>query len=234
VTKPNLVLKKGEGLLKKSIVSLIALTVTALMIGTALAAGNGLIRLDPHGSYYPEAVMLESPATFNVYIQSGPDAIDPHIFLVMTESCYEGLTSDVTVDWENGGSPDLTITSWTIADNNGDKVPPGCVSGADYTVASLKDHLDTDEPIYWAFEPFLSGPITETPQEFTVTLESNDPRMMVYALGKVEGSELFSNKVPPTQPGFVVPEVPTALLAIASMGAFAMYALIRKRNLKLS
>jgi hypothetical protein len=218
--------------LKKSIASLIAISVAALMIGSALATGSGLIRLDPHGSYYPEAVILESPATFNVYIQSGSDAIDPHIFLVMTKSCYDGLTSDVTVDWGGGGSPDLTITSWTLADDNGDKVPPGCESGTGYTVASLKDHLDTDGPVYWAFEPFLAGPITVTPQEFTVTIESTDPRMMVYALGKVEGSELFSNRVPPTQPGFVVPEVATVLLSAASLSAFAMYALLRKRTVK--
>jgi hypothetical protein len=218
--------------LKKSIVTLTVLLVAALMIGTALAAGNGLIRLDPHGSYYPEAVMLESPAAFTVYVQSGPDATDPHIFLVMTESCYEGLTSDVTVDWGAGGLPDLTITSWTLADDNGDKVPPGCASGTGYTVASLKDHLDTDGPVYWAFEPFLANPISETPQEFTVTLESTDPRMMVYALGKAEGCDLFSNRVPPTQPGFVIPEGTTIALAVASLSAFAMYALLRKRTLK--
>ena len=218
--------------MKKSVASLVILSIAALMIGTALASGEGLIRLDPHGSYYPEPVMLESPATFGVYIQSGPDALDPHIFLVMTQSCYNGLTADVTVDWEGGATPDLTITAWTMADDNGDKVPPGCLSGVAYTVASLKDHLGTDEPVYWAFEPFLAGPITETPQNFTVTLESTDPRMMVYALGKAEGEELFTNKVPPTQPGFVVPEVATVLLAAASLSALGVYTLLRKRALK--
>jgi hypothetical protein len=218
--------------MKKSLASLVILSIAVLMIGTALASGEGLIRLDPHGSYYPEPTMLESPATFSVYIQSGPDALDPHIFLVMTNSCYIGLTADVTVDWENGATPDLTITTWTMADDNGDKVPPGCHSGVAYTVASLKDHLDTEEPIYWAFEPFLAGPITETPQNFTVTLESTDPRMMVYALGKDEGDELFTNKVPPTQPGFVVPEVATVLLAAASLSALGVYTLLRKRALK--
>ena len=217
--------------MKKSLVSVVIISLAALIIGTTLAAGQGLIRLDPHGSYYPEPVMLESPATFTVWVQSGPEAIDPHIFLVMTDSCYQGLTS-VTVDWPGGSDPDLTVTSWTKVTTQ--KVPPGCHSGVDYTAASLKDHLSTEEDVWYAFEPFLAGPITETPQPFTVTLESTDPRMMVYALGKAPGETLFTNRVPPTQPGFVVPEVATILLAAASFSAFAVYALLRKRTPKTS
>ena len=150
----------------------------------------------------------------------------------MTEASFEGLTGDVTVDWPGGATPDLTIpnNAWKMETDNSVKVPPGCDSGTGYTVASLKDHLDTTGAIYWVFEPFLAGPITETPSEFTVTLDSTDARMMVYALGKAEGSDLFSNRVPPTQPGFVVPELATVLLSAASLSALGIYALVRKRK----
>ena len=211
--------------MKKKFISLVLIMMVTLLISPVFA--EGLIRLDPHGSYYPEAVMLTSPATFNVYVESGGDALDPHIFLVMTESCYDGLTGPVTVTWDGGSA---TISTWTKETVNSITVPPGCHSGTDYTVSSLKDHLSTTEAIYWAFEPFLSGPITTTPTEFTVTLTSKDPIMMVYALGKAEGDTVFSNRVPPTQPGFVVPELAPILMAIASFSALGMYALKRKRQ----
>ena len=49
--------------------------------------------------------------------------------------------------------------------------------GAAYTVASLMDHLGTTEHIWWAFQPFLSGDITETHTSFTVTLDSSAHRI---------------------------------------------------------
>jgi hypothetical protein len=214
--------------MKKSLATLIVIAVAAVLVMPVLAAGQGLIRLDPHGSYYGMAVMQSSPATFGVYVESGPDALDPHLLLVITEATYAGLGS-VTVD----GVP---VTTWNgPVSDNGVKLPPGCESGADYTVAALKDHLGTDGPIYWAFVPFLGGaPITQDPTEFEVTLDSSDPemRLMLYALGKSEMDGLFSNKVPPTQPGFVVPELATVLLSLSSISALALYAVIRKRKAK--
>lgn len=221
----------GGRIMKKAIGLFVAIALVSVLCSTALAQGQGLIRIDPHGSYYPEAVMLSSPATFTVYVESGGDAYDPHIFLVMTESSYNGLTGDVTIDWGDGPSPDLTITSWNMETDNSVKVPPDTDSGVGYTVASLKDHLDTDGPIYWAFEPFLDSSITETPTEFTVMLPSDSPRMMVYALGKAEETDtLFSNRVPPTQPGFVIPEVGTLLMALASLSAFVIYGIKRGKK----
>jgi hypothetical protein len=53
--------------------------------------------------------------------------------------------------------------------------------------------------------------------------------MLVYAIGKTEGSTLFDSKVPPTRPGFVVPELGHVLLALASFSAFALYAVKRRK-----
>jgi hypothetical protein len=211
--------------MKKIIISLVIMAFLALTVSPVLA--EGLIRISPHGSYYGEPVMLTSPATFNVYIQSGPDATDPHIFLVMTEACYNGLTDDVEVNWTKNDV--ITITAWNKETDNSVKVPPGTTNGVGYTVASLKDHLGTTEPIYWAFAAFLDGPITETPVPFTVTLPSTDARMLVYALGRSSDS-LFDNRVPPTQPGFVVPELIPILLMLASFVAFALYAVRRRKS----
>lgn len=208
-------------------VMVIALTI---FIGPVLAA---TIRIEPHGSYYGLPIMLSSPATFNVAVVGGADnpTTDPHIFLVMTNTSYNSLTGDVVVDWIGGSPTTVTMTPWTKETDNSVKVPPGTDSGTGYTVALLRSHLNTTEPIYWAFEPFLGGmDITETPIEFTVTLPATEPRMAVYALGKTGDSEQFNNRNPPTQPGFIVPELGTALLAAASFGALALFALKRKRQ----
>ena len=211
-------------------------------VGPVFAPGAGTVRLEPHGSYYGLSVMLESPATFNVTVQSGGDpTCDPHIFLVMTAESYNGLTSDVTVNWTN--SVDLTITGWTMETENGNKVPSGVPihSGTGYTVASLKDHLNTTGPIYWSFNPILDGSaLTQNKQEFTVALPSTAPRMLVYVLGKnaeydndivvCPGAQSeFDNRVPPTQPGFVIPEISTVLLAGAAFAGFGLFVLRKKR-----
>jgi hypothetical protein len=208
----------------------IAIISLALVTSPALAAS---IRIQPHGSYFGLPVMLSSPATFYVNLtagQAGNPTTDPHIFLVMTETSFNSLTGDVTVSWNNG-TESVTITSWTMESANSVKVPPGCEPGTGYTVAALRDHLNTTEPIYWAFAPFLDGMnITHTAIPFTVTLPATAPRMAVYVLGKTVGSELFDNRNPPTQPGFVVPEPATIVAASLSMVALLGYAMLKRKR----
>ncbi len=228
--------------MRKIVLLVSAFLLLLFTVGPVFAQGAGTVRLEPHGSYYGLSVMLESPATFNVTVQSGGDpTCDPHIFLVMTAESYSGLTADVTVNWTN--SVDLTITGWTMETENGNKVPTGVPihSGTGYTVASLKDHLNTTGPIYWSFNPILDGSaLTQTKQEFTVDLPSTAPRMLVYVLGKnaeydndlvvCPGAESeFDNRVPPTQPGFVIPEVPLGTIGSISAAFIALALLARKK-----
>lgn len=228
--------------MRKYLILTSVLVLLTFMSIPVFAQGTGTIRLEPHGSYYPNPVMLDSPATFNVSVQSGGDpTCDPHILLVMTSDSYDGLNGDVTVNWTN--AIDLTITTWTMETENGNKVPSGVSihSGAGYTVASLKDHLNTSDPIYWSFNPILDGnALTQNEQEFTVNLPSSAPRMLVYVLG-INGyydndtpqcdSNEFDNRVPPTQPGFVIPELATIFLAGSSFGGLAIYSIKKKRLL---
>lgn len=222
--------------------ALLALAIMATLVAIAIPsafAQVGTIRIEPYSEGYPDPIMLSSPATFNISVQPAADpTCDPHIFLVMTNSCYQGLTSDVTVDWTGDATPELTITTWHEEWNNSVKVPPEAGDNG-YTVALLQSHLATSESIWWAFEPFLDGAmLTADKQEFTVTLDSTDPRMLVYALGKIAvgcpptcpgPTAPFDNRVPPTQPGLVVPELATILLAAAPFGAFALYAFKRRK-----
>ncbi len=209
-----------------------ALLILCAMIAPAFAIAT--IRLEPHGSYFGEPVMLSSPATFNVNLTegvSGNPTTDPHIFLVMTEDSFEGLTGDVTVNWTDGGPHMITITSWTKETVNSVKLPPNTVNGDEYTVAALKDHLQTSEPIYWAFEGFLTGmELTETPIPFTITLPSSHAEMAVYVLGKTEGSDLFDNRNPPTQPGFVVPEPAIIATVATSLAGLAGFAIVKRKK----
>jgi hypothetical protein len=215
---------------------LVSLAIIALLAIAGPVFAQDLIRISPHSSYYGSPIMLTSPATFSVYIQSGDDAQDPHIFLVMTETCYKGLTGNVKVNWTETDS--ITITTWNKETVNSKKVPPDTATGIGYTVSSLKSHLVTSEPIYWTFEPFLSGPITKTPVKFTVVLPSTALRMLVYVLGKSYPStsfaatcnHLFNNRVPPTQPGLVVPELVPVMLSIASFSALGLFAIKRRKR----
>jgi hypothetical protein len=202
------------------------LVILAFAVSPVLAAGQGTIRISP-----ALPVMVESPATFEIWIEGGaqPPANDPHILLVMSKSSYDGLTGDVVITW-TGGS-----TSFSKADFTGVMtgfVPSsGARPGGRYTVASLQDHLGRphSENVYYALGSFLAGPITHTPQSFTVTFTSTHPRMLVYALGKSGSSTLFDNKVPPTIPGFVLPELGPVVLALASFSALGLYAFKRRK-----
>ena len=211
----------------KTVSKIGVLLAAALLLATAtslaFATGQGLVRIDP-----ANPIMQTSPAVFSAYVVSGPDANDAHIFLVMTDECHDGLTDDVTVSW-SGGS--VTITTWNEETLNSVKVPPNTENGIGYTVASLKDHLGTSDPIWWAFVEILDGgPITQTPQDVTVDLPSTAPRMLVYALGITGEGTVFNTRVPPTIPGFVVPEATPLILAGASFAAMGLYAFKRKKH----
>jgi hypothetical protein len=189
------------------------------------------IRIDPYTDGYPNPVMLSSPATFEISDVSKTD-YDPHILLVITVACYDGLSGDVTVSW-TGGSIIFAKTDFTFAANSGgNKIPPGVT--ADYTVASCADHLGVSgSDVYYAFGQFLANPINSTKQEFTVTASSTNLRMLVYAIGRKDSpTAALNNNVPHSQVGFVVPEPATVLLALASFGALGLFlAKQRKRIL---
>lgn len=191
------------------------------------APGTGTIRIDPA---FP--LMSGTDADFDIWVQpSGDPTADPHIFLVMTEESHNGLIGNVDVDWPGSINP-LSIPKGDFQgpeNDNSKKLPPGTTPGAGYTVASLKSHLGTTGPIYWAFEPILDGvALTTTYAEITVKLPSSSPRMLVYILGKTENTEPpdpFNNNVPPTIPGFVVPEIPlgTIMALLSTLAALALF-----------
>ena len=209
---------------KAWIVMFIALL--SIAIGAASAAGTGNIRISP-----ALPVMVSSPATFEIWLEgaSQPPANDPHILLAMTEECFTNLIDDVQVTW-TGGFRNFSAGDFTAA-NTGFVPTSGAEEGARYTVASLQSHLGVDhsEMIYYTHGAFLAAPITGTNQTFMVTLPSTTPRMLVYALGKSGESTLFTVKVPPTIPGFIVPEPAVILLSLASFGAFALFAVKRRK-----
>lgn len=207
------------------------LVVTLITIPLASAETSNL-RISP-----ALPAMVSSPADFETWAQSG-SASDPHIFLVITRACYDGLTGNVAVKWA-GGSVMIQTVDWTQETDGGNKVPPGATNGAGYTVSSLKSHLTTADSIYWAFKPFLGGQtLTQTHASFNVTLPSTNPKMLVYVLGKSgspdagasAASDLFDERVPPTIPGFVVPELGPVLLASSSFAALGLYAVKRRRT----
>lgn len=208
---------------KKTLTALLALTLMFSTYIAAVWAGTGSIRIDP-----PLPYMNGNPADFTIWVQGKDDACDPIIFLVMTESSYLGLQDGATVEWDGGSA---TLGPWHMEDTNGDKVPPGTSKGAGYTVGSLKDHLDTSGPIYWDTARILGDSIeTGEIYEISVGLASESPEMLVYILGKSDCGGDYDMRVTPTDPGFVIPEVPigTLLSALTMLGAAGLFKLKQK------
>lgn len=212
------------------------LAILMLLVSISLAvtptvfagASSSIIVISPQ---WP--ITQNTPATFNISTTPASDpTYDPHILLVMTVACYDGL-SNVEISW-TGGSVTFTKSDFAlISGSPPPKVPSDTVSENQYTRSSLADHLGLpgDSSVYWAMKPFLGGStLHATPQQFTVTLYSTNPKMLVYALGKASNSDAKLNRwVPPTNPGFVVPELGTILLAMGSFGALALFSLKRRK-----
>ena len=210
---------------KKILIAILAFTLIAsTYISAILAPPTGVLRIDP-----PLPYENDSPADFTIWVQGQTTACNPIILLVMTDSCYQGLSGDVTVDWGDGP---VVLSPWINENTNGDKIPVFASSGAGYTVASLKDHLETSESIWYAWAPILGDEDIDPGETFeiTVSMTSDTPEMLVYIMGESDcDSGVYDMAVPPTIPGFVVPEIPigTALSVLTMLGAAALY---RKRD----
>jgi len=202
----------------------------------AYANETGALRIDP-----PLPVKLATPADFLIWTQGTTDVYDPHIFLVIPKSCYDALT-DVTVSWTAFGGDSVTIPKSAFQgpeSTHGKKIPPEASSGAWYLVNQLQEKLSTTEQIYWVTESILGGNTMEgktggvvTKYDLIVSLNvAESPNMLVYILGKHEDcAEMFDIQVPPTIPGFVVPELPLgSIMAVSStLTALALFALKRR------
>ena len=213
--------------MRQSKVVFILITIMALLpVSTPVFAGTGSLRIEPDQT---DATLI-TPATFEVYAQSD-DSYDVNFLLVVTVECYTGmLDGQIAAEVTYGGTT-IEFMKSDFVEASSEFVPPsGTTEGARYTVASLKDHIDTEGSVYWAMKPMLHDdfdPLTTTKQEITVNIHSSDPRILVYLQGKsVNDAALFDMKVPPTIPGFVVPEIPLGtIMGLATMlAALAIFA----------
>jgi len=125
----------------------------------------------------------------------------------MTTPSYEGLTGPVTVNW-TGGSTSFAKANFQTVDSA--YVPPATVTSYDsgrYGLSELREHSGvndtTNAPLYYVFGPFLSGAIGQTPQEFNVTLPSENPQMLVLAIARTVCSTSFDIRALLTE---IIPE----------------------------
>lgn len=202
-----------------TLVTLVIIIITSVLISSTVIApsGPGVVRIEPHSSGYPDPVMQQSPASFNLSTQS-KTLINGKLLFVITEDCWGGLGS-IRVHWDDLYIPDCVLYQ-------GDFTFDDCASNSWipkieelYQAASLRDHLGKDESegIYWGTCPVPFSSITKTDYiNFTVTVDSEDIRVLVYAYGD------SGLRVPNSRPGFVIPEIPMGtILGLATMVAAA-------------
>ena len=178
---------------------------------------TGLLEIDPT---WP--TMTDPEETFEIHVKNGGNAYYPLLFLVMTETCWDNLNF-VKIDFNKDTTIEYTLVKADFQEAVSGKVPPSMPSGMNYTVASLKDHLGiegTELSVYWTLVPFPDGNYINGPTNkyrVHIIIDSTDPCMLVYVYGKSEDSETadYDMKVPPTNPGFMVPE-PATIAAIAT------------------
>jgi hypothetical protein len=209
---------------KKMLAYVVQIMLIFSLTGVIMAsAGVGSIRIHP---YWPTPT--GNPATFTTWVQGKDDACQPRVLVVMTDECKTGLNGgDITITWWDASVHTLSI--FEDEDVNKDKIPDWAKG---YTVASLKDHLDTSGTIWWAATGVLAGPLeVGTDYEFEVAIPSSEIKALVYVLGQSEcGSGEWDMRIPPTPAGFVIPEIPLGTVAtMATMiGAVGLFALRKK------
>lgn len=215
---------------KRLMIFVMILITSSVLLGNPVMAGKqGQIRIEPHAFDPPDPVILPSPATFTLSVVEHT-AHKPYILLVISEDCYEALGGEkVTISWDWAAyCPPVSIEVWTWIKDGW--VPPKDDFGKVYQAKSLRSHLfgmveediPDDEGIWYAYiklgDPCdIIGEIEEGDEyTFTVTVPGTSPRCLVYAFG-------CDSKVPPTRPGFIVPEYTLGtIMAVVSMMAALM------------
>jgi hypothetical protein len=225
--------------MKKAIILVLSLFLVAF---PCVMAQTGTLRITPQ---WP--VMVESPADFIVWCQNGP-SYDVNVLLMVTEECHTGMTATGAVIIKYEGSIIATFDQNDfnpISGMGGVYVPPtGATEGGRFQVSALKDHLDygmseplvSEDTIFWAKKPLGPDfdPLEGDTKEIEVTLNSATPRMLVYLLGRTvdDAAAPFDMKVPPTNPGFIVPEIAVGSLMAGTVmfAAFGLYAYKKKHQ----
>lgn len=218
---------------EKSLLLIVILISLSLAIPSILAA-RSIIVITPQ---WPIAQNTPAPLQISVNRPADP-TYDPHILLAMTVACWEGLPAapDVAVEvtW-TGGSVTFLKTDFELLEGSPPPKVPHSGSDVQYTRSSLADHLGEsgDSSVYWAMKPFPvppDGQLHTTSQTFTVTVYSTNPKILVYAIGKSDTLGNFDRWVPPTNPGFVIPEPATIVATATSLLALIVYATRRKKH----
>jgi len=221
-------------MMKKKVSVLLLSLIILLFTATCVhVSAPGTLRIDP---YWPE--MSGPSELFKVWVEGSGSAHEPALFLVMTGTCYSGLTS-IVIDFGNDGTDDVTLVPGDFSGpdtNDIKKIPDDAEEGIKYTVASLKDHLGvggTSESIYWALVDFPSSVvITGTKYPIWIELDASSPKMLVYVFAKTApGLVKYNLKVPPTIPGFIVPEPATIAAVATPMIALIAYTFYRRKTI---
>jgi hypothetical protein len=229
---------------KISILALIVLLASPIVV---FAAGD-VIRVVPVGK--PEtgmAIITSSPASLQLFVTSAQQPrSDIWLLFLIDEATYNGLTT-ITLSGTEGPATIAKGQFTTVTVNSG-KLPlesdgnytggvhtyPGCTKQTRWSVSAILSQMSqlfaTTSVRYLLVYAFDS--INTTPKPFTVTVNSPHINVLVLAQGRdggKAGDPLNSNS-PFSGSTLITPELGPIVLSLASFGAFAVYAIKRKKQ----
>jgi hypothetical protein len=192
------------------------------------------------------AIITGTSSELSVYLAPDETVTEGWLVLVVDETTYSGLNG-ITISGTDGPSSISESDSWSDPVTSG-RIPvavdthfvgpetyPGCENPAtNYQVSAVISQMQQIYPdvtsvryiLVYAFDS-----VTNTPQTFSIEVDSTRVNMLVLAQG-VEGDSLVLNENSPFSGStLVIPEVAPIFLGVAAFGAFGVFLLTTRKSM---
>jgi hypothetical protein len=234
---------------RKKLAALISVLILTALPMTVFGQGD-VIRVVPVGQPHTGmAIITESPADLHINVTTEEKtAHDVWLLFVIDEATYEGLVN-ITIDGTDGPDvlenedftgvpPEDHPSKIPLTDDknyvDNDKEYPGCTDQTRYNVNAILSQMSQVYPTTSIRYVLVYGfdTVNSAGCDFTVTVNSKTHiNVLVLAQGRINGEpgDSLNSNSPFSGSTLIVPELGTILIASASFGALAFYALRRRK-----
>lgn len=227
--------------LVKSTYILLSVILFFSIVSVSRADPAANIRIIPvDGVHTGDPIVTTSPAEIKIFSTSHEPIENVWLILAINEDTFNHLTSIVADTTTFAKSDFIEATEDKIPPEEPSGPYPGCSQGERYQVSAMKDKMGIPPTgsIYYAYKAFSIDPITTSIQTFTLTVNApsvTSLKVLILANGYYEpldnpGSGKLNVKTPWSGSTFVIPELATLALTLASVAALGVYGISRKHK----